>query len=154
METEIWLNFGSFAYAFQAQALRYRDEELIVRWLPRTEATLETDQQHSLDEDLRAFTGFLQLIQEKSRSLLLTEVRVFYEPDAVKITSRAAEPNFLRLTSQLPPVLSGHLPVTLEEAAGVSLAIRYLIPASASDAELLEHLLRRGWLQQETPDRP
>lgn len=148
MESEIWLNFGSFAYAFQAQALSYRREELIVRWLPRNEATAEINEQQRHHEDLRSFTAFLQLIQEKSRSLLLTEVRVFFETEQVSAPSPVSRTKTLRMISQLPPVVSSDLSAQTEDEAGVSLTIRYLTPASAADTDLLDLALDHGWLRQ------
>jgi hypothetical protein len=143
METEIWLNFGSFAYAFHADLIECRAEEVVVRWAPQLAAYSEPSI-NGQEERNKGLCDFLHLISAKARSLLLTELRV-YLADPIPDNQAPLGPKVLRLLSQLPPSLAIDRSHTIDTIPNVYLSLRYLTPASLADAQLWRRMQDQTW---------
>jgi hypothetical protein len=77
LEADIWLGYGSFTYGFESTVLEVRANQLVLQTKSLssgTETTSVTNGAGSHSESRQLF----ELIESKSKALLLTEIRVYF----------------------------------------------------------------------------
>jgi len=102
LEADIWLGYGSFTYGFESTVLEVRANQLVLRTNSSSSGIEETSVTNGTGARSDCKQLF-ELIESKSKALLLTEIRVYFAE--LHIRRHLLPHGTLHLTSPFAPEL-------------------------------------------------